>query len=118
MNYSLALLNNIIENNLVISEKIYIDYRLKTKTGEIADKTIINILDKVEDSLTSHIVNFIDFVFFIYSVSPRVNSTIKTCHILSKILVFYKLKRKSDKEFIVYSSRKSKDKLGRMILED
>lgn len=26
--------------------------------------------------------------------------------------------RKSDKEFIVYSSRKSKDKLGRMILED
>jgi hypothetical protein len=26
--------------------------------------------------------------------------------------------RKSDKEFIVYSSRKSKDKLGRMILEE
>lgn len=116
LNYSLALLNNIIENNLVISEKIYIDYRLKTKTGEIADKTIINILDKVEDSLTSHIVNFIDFVFFIYSVSPRVNSTIKTCHILSKILVFYKLKRKSDKEFIL--STNNRNRIFKKILDE
>lgn len=116
LNYSLALLNNIIEKNLVISERVYIDYRLKTMTGEIADKTVINKLDKVEDELTSHLINFIDFVFFIYSVSPRVNSTIKTCHILSKILVFYKLKRKSDKEFIL--STNNRNRIFKKILDE
>jgi hypothetical protein len=47
-------------------------------------------------------------VFFIYSVSPRVNSTIKTCHILSKILTFYKLKNKSDNEFIISSNNRNR----------
>lgn len=97
LNYSLALLSNIIERNLVLFEDVFLDYRGKIKTNDIKDKTVINKLDKVEDSFTSHIINFIDFVFFIYSVSPRVNSTIKTSHILSKILSFFKLKYKSDK---------------------
>jgi hypothetical protein len=97
LNYSLALLNNILERNLVLFEEVFSDYKGKIKSNEIKDKTIINKLDKVEDSFTTHIVNFIDFVFFIYSVSPRVNSTIKISHILSKILTFYKLKYKLDK---------------------
>lgn len=108
LNYSLALLNGIIERNLVNFEDIYLSYKTKIKSNEIIDKTIINKLDKVEESLTSHIVNFIDFVFFIYSVSPRVNSTIKTCHILSKILTFYKLKNKSDNEFIISSNNRNR----------
>lgn len=116
LNYSLALLNNIIERNLVSFEKVYLEYKSKIHSGEINDIKEINKLDKVEDSLTSHIVNFIDFVFFIYSVSPRVNSTIKTCHILSKILVFYKLKRKSDKEFIL--STNNRNRVFKKILDE
>jgi hypothetical protein len=116
LNYSLALLNNIIEKNLVNFEEVYLSYKAKIKSNEISNKTVINRLDKVEDSLTSHVVNFIDFVFFIYSVSPRVNSTIKTCHILSKILTFYKLKTKSDNEFII--STNNRNRIFKKILDE
>lgn len=106
LNYSLALLNNIIEKNLVNFEKIYFHYKNKIKSDENTDKNIIIKLKKVEDEFTSHMINFIDFVFFIYSVSPRVNSTIKTCHILSKILCFYKLK--TNKEFIIATTNRNR----------
>lgn len=108
LNYSLALLSSIIERNLVLFEDVFLDYKGKIKSSEIKDKTVINKLDKVEDSFTSHIVNFIDFVFFIYSVSPRVNSTIKISHILSKILTFYKLKYKAENEFIISSNNRNR----------
>lgn len=108
LNYSLALLNNTIEKHLVNFEEVYLSYKEKIKKNEISDTTVINKLDKVEDLLTSHMVNFIDFVFFIYSVSPQVNSTIKTCHILSKILSFYKLKYKSDKNFIINTNNRNR----------
>jgi len=117
LNYSLALLNNIIERNLVSFENIYFQYKVKIKSGEIEDKNIINKLDKVEESFTSHIINFIDFIFFIYSVSPRVNSTIKISHILSKILTFYKIKYKSDrKKFII--STNNRDRVFKKILDE
>lgn len=106
LNYSLALLSNIIERNLVFFEDVFLDYKGKIKSTEIKDKAVINKLDIVEDSFTSHIVNFIDFVFFIYSVSPRVNSTIKISHILSKILTFYKLKYKAENQFIITTNNR------------
>ena len=108
LNYSLALLSNIIERNLVLFEDVFLDYKGKIKISDIKEKAVINKLDKVEDSFTSHIVNFIDFVFFIYSVSPRVNSTIKISHILSKILTFYKLKYKAENEFIITTNNRNR----------
>jgi hypothetical protein len=108
INYSLALLNNIVERNLVLFEDVYLDYKEKIKSDEIKNKTLINKLDKVEDSFTNHIVNFIDFVFFIYSVSPRVNSTIKISHILSKILTFYKLKFKKENKYIITTNNRNR----------
>lgn len=108
LNYSLALLNNIIEKNLVNFEEVYFDYKNKIESKEITDIKIIKKLHKVEDEFTSHMVNFIDFVFFIYSVSPRVNSTIKTCHILSKILYFYKIKFKKNKEFRIGTNNRNR----------
>lgn len=108
LNYSLALLSNIIERNLIIFEEVFLDYKGKIKLSAIKEKAVINKLDKVEDSFTSHIVNFIDFVFFIYSVSPRVNSTIKISHILSKILIFYKLKYKAENEFIITTNNRNR----------
>jgi len=117
LNYSLALLNNIVEKNLVLFEEVFLNYRSKIKSGEINDKIIINKLDKVEDSFTTHIVNFIDFVFFIYSVSPRVNSTIKISHILSKILTFYKLKYKSDKNKNIINTN-NRNRVFKKILDE
>jgi hypothetical protein len=108
LNYSLALLSNIIERNLILFEEVFLDYKGKIKLSDIKEKAVINKLDKVEDSFTSHIVNFIDFVFFIYSVSPRVNSTIKISHILSKILTFYKLKYKAENEFIITTNNRNR----------
>lgn len=116
LNYSLALLNNIIENNLVAFEKVYLSYISKITSQEITDKSIIYKLYKVEETLTSHVVNFIDFVFFIYSVSPRVNSTIKTCHIISKILNFFKLKNKLTRNYIISSN--SRDRVFKKILDE
>lgn len=117
LNYSLALLNNIIERNIVLFEEVFLDYKGKIKSNEINKKTIVNKLDKVEDSFTTHIVNFIDFVFFIYSVSPRVNSTIKVSHILSKILTFYKLKYKSEKNKNIINTN-NRNRVFKKILDD
>ncbi|OVE55958.1 antiviral reverse transcriptase Drt3b [Chryseobacterium mucoviscidosis] len=117
LNYSLALLNTIIEKNLVNFESIYFQYKIKIKSGEIEDKNVINKLDKVEESFTSHIVSFIDFIFFIYSVSPRVNSTIKISHILSKILAFYKIKYKSDKKKFIISTN-NRQRVFKKILDE
>lgn len=117
LNYSLALLNNIIEKNLVSFENIYFQYKAKIKSGEIEDKSTITKLNNVEESFTSHVVNFIDFIFFIYSVSPRVNSTIKISHILSKILAFYKIKYKSDRSKFIISTN-NRNRVFKKILDE
>ena len=44
-----------------------------------------------QQNFTTAIFEILDFVFFIYSVAPRVNTTIKLCMILSKITKFYKV---------------------------
>lgn len=116
LNYSLALLNNIIEKNLVNFEEVYFPYIAKIKSKYISNTRDINNLNKVQDYLTTHLINFIDFVFFIYSVSPRVNSTIKTCHILSKIISFYKLKDKATKKFIMSSN--NRNRISKKILDE
>lgn len=108
LNYSLALLNNIIERNLVSFEKVYFEYLSKIKSED--NQKNENDLYIIESEFTKHIVKFIDFIFFIYSVSPRVNSTIKICHILSKILSFYNLKEKksNNKKFIFQTNNRHK----------
>ena len=118
LNYSLALLNNIIERNVVLFEKVYFDYKSQILADDLFTRSsIINKLNKIEDEFTTHIINFIDFLFFIYSVSPRVNSTIKTCHILSKILCFYKLKHKSDRSKYILS-KNNRHRVFKKILDE
>lgn len=43
-----------------------------------------------DKSLSNSIEALLGFVFFIYSVSPKVNTTIKLCRICQRILSFYK----------------------------
>ncbi|MEW6517561.1 MAG: antiviral reverse transcriptase Drt3b [candidate division FCPU426 bacterium] len=45
-----------------------------------------------EKKVTKAILELLEFVFFIYSVSPRVNTTIKLCMIISKVIKAAKIK--------------------------
>jgi hypothetical protein len=78
---------------------------------EIKFEKIINEFLKVtkkkttEKNLIKAFLEILDFVFFIYAVSPRVNTTIKLCRILRVLTEF--LKRKdgnSDLKHIVFKS--------------
>lgn len=93
LNYSLSILNSKIEKHLKSFEKVIEEYLQLEIDGKLLKKDLIK-LRKVEDSFGNHIEGFIDFLFFIYSVSPRVNSTIKVSHILSVIIKFYNEKFK------------------------
>lgn len=55
-------------------------------------KTCSKIEDKIkqESKVTKAILELLDFTFFLYSVSPRVNTTIKLSMILSKLIKFAK----------------------------
>ncbi len=65
-------------------------------TVERKCQTIMSNYDKAhpdhrsEEGLIKAIIGILEFVFFIYSVSPRVNTTIKLCRILRIFLSFFK----------------------------
>ena len=73
LNYTLAC----IDRKVLKLIKIYSD---------IEDKR------KYELKVVKSILELFDFTFFIYSVSPRVNTTIKLCLILSKLTKFTKIR--------------------------
>lgn len=113
LNYSLAVLINKIERSLLNFERVIKDYLIKQNKGELSKSDCL-LIGKVEESFALHIERFIDFVFFIYSVSPRVNSTIKTSHILSKIIKFYK--EKEDNRFLY--SQNCREQVFKKILDE
>ena len=76
LNYTLAC----IDRKTVRLIKIYSDIEDKEDKGE------------QEGKVTKAILELLDFTFFIYCASPRVNTTIKLCLILSKLIKFAKLK--------------------------
>jgi hypothetical protein len=89
LNYTLSVLNNKIEKILTKFDKYFKDYveqevELKLSKSEIIRKA------KLEDRFNNFIIGYIDFVFFLYTVSPKVNTTIKLCHIMSKIMTYFK----------------------------
>ncbi|ELI5719058.1 RNA-directed DNA polymerase [Vibrio fluvialis] len=71
LNYALA----VIEKKMA---KIFTQFK-DVPEGESKDRQLINAL-----------VSVINFSYFIYSVSPKVNSTIKLCRIIQRIIVFIK----------------------------
>ncbi|MCG8805161.1 RNA-directed DNA polymerase [Tenacibaculum finnmarkense] len=115
LNYSLALLSSKVEKNLISFEKIYFNY-LEENNKVAFSKSDILKLRKTENLFTSHIVNLIDFIFFIYSVSPRVNSTIKVSLIFSKIIQLFKEKNILTKKYIF--SQNNKERVFKKILDE
>jgi len=94
--------NKLITRFKTIIKKANIAYKdiLNYTLACIDRKTLklIKIYSKIEDKekheqkVTEAVLELLDFTFFLYCVSPRVNTTIKLCLILSKLIKFAKLK--------------------------
>lgn len=69
LNYTLSILEKKVR-------KIFLDYT-KIPDGENVDKQLVSAL-----------VSLIEFSFFIYSMSPKVNGTIKLCRIMQQTILF------------------------------
>ena len=118
LNYSLAILDRKLEDNLKKFEKIINEYLILELNRKLSKHDIYKIR-KIEDSLSFHIINFIDFVIFIYSVSPCVSPTIKVSLILSKIIKFYKGKFKLDDGRYIYKySENNRERVFKKILDE
>lgn len=61
-------------------------HKLIKTYGKIEDKK------EYERKVTNAFLEILDFAFFLYSVSPKVNSTIKLCMAMSKLTKFAKVK--------------------------
>lgn len=109
MNYTLAIINKRVERSISKFEKYYaVLVNLKSK-GELSEEQLKKMV-KQEKAFTDYILEILDFTFFLYTVSPRVNSTIKLSTILSAVMLYYKGKYKfktgnllNPKEYIYFS---------------
>ncbi|OQB30051.1 MAG: Reverse transcriptase (RNA-dependent DNA polymerase) [Bacteroidetes bacterium ADurb.Bin174] len=117
LNYTLAILHNKIEKNLKQATKFLKEISLTSNSRDQHEIAIKKL--KIENEITSHIVKVIDLLFFLYSVSPRVNSTIKVSHILSKIILFYKKQYKNeDKKWKDIHTKDNREKVFKKILDE
>ncbi len=69
LNYTLSILEKKVRKILLVYTKV--------PEGEDVDKQLVSAL-----------VSLIEFSFFIYSMSPKVNGTIKLCRIMQQIVLF------------------------------
>ena len=109
MNYTLSIINKRVERSINKFEKYYavlVNHKSKGKLSEEQLKKMV----KQEKAFTDYIIEILDFTFFLYTVSPRVNSTIKLSTILSAVLLYYKGKYKfktgntlNPKEYLYFS---------------
>lgn len=104
---------HVIENHKVNSKKRIIQFKTIIKEKKIAYKDVQNyaltivennffrlinnleqldnkLLVEKEQSIVDFIYESLEFCFFIYTVDPRVNTTIKICRISSVIIDFFK----------------------------
>lgn len=94
LNYSLSLLNSIIENQVNTLHLIYQEYEKREAHEKSQNEKYIL---ELTNSLKTYVWKLLDFSFFIYSTTIKVNSTIKVCHLLSKIIDFLKSKDQNSK---------------------
>lgn len=95
MNFTLALINNRVEKYLKKFEEFHNKFLNKSilfkidsmEAYQIPSDEVYNI--KIQERFTKFLINLLDFTFFIYAVDPRVNFSIKICHIISQIKTIY-----------------------------
>ncbi len=91
MNYTLALLKSNLVSNIEKYEKHKRKLEKRKSQGLLTKEEEKKII-KQETNYRKYIVEILDFTFFLYGVSPKVNSTIKLVNILSKIITTFKKK--------------------------
>lgn len=94
--------NSIITRFKTIIKESALAYQdIQNYTLACIDRKVHNLIDtfakidekeKYETKVTQAFIEILDFAFFLYSVSPKVNSTIKLCMILSKVTKYIKIK--------------------------
>lgn len=99
MNYTLAVLDN--KTNKFIKKYKSLEEDISIKNQREFEKGFLEI---------------IDVTFFLYSVSPKVNSTIKVCLILDKIIRF--LKKNKTNEYIEPFSPNNKHNVFKKISDE
>lgn len=106
LNYTLAILNTKIEKIILNFDERFEEYVHLENKKELGEIDLLR-KRKLEYKFAEFIIGYIDFVFFLYSVSPRVNSSIKLSNILSKIISYYKGSYKSKGEKSKFARMKS-----------
>lgn len=103
LNYTLS----VIDRKLFKIIKIYEKAKFETQEKEQTFKK----------SFIKFTIELIDFIMFLYSVSPRINTTIKLCTILTKVTKFTKEKTEKDtnKKYFNYEQ---KDIIFKKIFDD
>ncbi len=94
--------NKLITRFKSIIEETEIEYKdIMNYSLACVDRKIVQLIktffslenrEKHQRSVAKVLLEMIEFSFFLYSVSPRVNSTVKLCTILSKVTKFVKIK--------------------------
>lgn len=117
LNYTLSMISRKIDS---IFKKFDAKYKEYTEVA-INDKYDEKNLKKkynLGKRLTSFILNLLDFVFFLYTVYPKVNSTIKLTVILTSIINYYKgfYRFKTTKEYRF--QRINKDRVFKKIQDE
>ena len=91
---SLIIDFKIIIKNSNVDYKDIMNYSLfiieKKCRGLISDFLIIEKYKNTENDFVEAVTVVLEFLFFIYSVSPRVNTTIKLCRVINIFIVFFK----------------------------
>ncbi|MBA4745264.1 MAG: RNA-directed DNA polymerase [Muricauda sp.] len=95
--------NGLITELKIILKTSDVQYKdIQSFTLGCVDNKVIKLIEHCsetlysQNSLTKVFLEILDFIFFIYAVNPRVNSTIKLCSILTKIITFSNLKLEAD----------------------
>lgn len=100
--------NNVITRFKSVVKETGVDYKdimnyslavLDKKTLKLINtyiKEIKNDDKPIEKEYENGMLEILDVAFFLYSVSPRVNSTIKLCLLIDKILCFLKKNKTND----------------------
>lgn len=88
INYTLATIARKVETIIKKIDKKFREYT-ELELLERLDRDSLKKKYNLEKRFTAFIINVLDFIFFIYTVNPRVNSTIKLTVVLNTIISFF-----------------------------
>ena len=117
LNYTLAVISRKIEGIFKKFDLKYKQYAELEKEGKFDEKECRKKYN-LEKRLTMFILNILDFIFFLYTVYPKVNSTIKLTVILTTIINYYKGSYNFKKSKVLRFQRVNRDLVLKKIQDE